>query len=124
MVTIEYTINENSTAPMTSLERRSYEHVVRQLLRLGSRPAVLLLHHYSWWGGHQPRGLFHKNPEADLTLFSHVSSGPLSGNAVLAFGARLNCAETEPPACRCSSQAVCRDGVWQLACFPSSQTVL
>ena len=85
MVTIEYTINENSTAPMTSLERRSYEHVVRQLLRLGSRPAGLLLHHYSWWGGHQPRGLFHKNPEADLTLFSHVGAGALSGNVVLAF---------------------------------------
>lgn len=97
LVTIEYTFNDNSTAPMASLDRRSYEHVVRQLLWLGSRPAVILLNHYSWWVGKagETVGLFYKEPEAQLTVFSHVSAAVLPG---LAFLALVTLGEG-PPAC-------------------------
>ena len=70
-MTIEYTFNDNQTAPFTSVERRAYEHVIRQLLLM--QPAVVLLHHYSWWAQGQPPGQFYMGAEAQLTMFSHVS---------------------------------------------------
>lgn len=40
-------------------------------------PAVLQLHHYSWWmssGDGTDEGLFYHPPEQDLTTFAHVRS--------------------------------------------------
>lgn len=44
---LELSTNE-SPAPYTSRGRQAYERLVRQLLALPGRPAVVLLHHYPW----------------------------------------------------------------------------
>lgn len=49
MVVLEFTANEPSSEPVASPPRRGYERLIRKLLRLPGRPAVLLLHHYPWW---------------------------------------------------------------------------
>jgi hypothetical protein len=72
-VVIEFSLNDNSTALYNSFERRSYELLLRQLLSLPGRPTVLLLHHYPWWrsgGGGLESGLYWKEPEGMLTMFS------------------------------------------------------
>jgi hypothetical protein len=72
-VVIEFSLNDNSTALYNSFERRSYELLLRQLLSLPGRPAVLLLHHYPWWrsgGDGLESGLYWKEPEGMLTMFS------------------------------------------------------
>ena len=70
-------MNEKSKAPYTSPERRSYEQLIRRLLKLPGRPAVMLLHHYGYWeaaGDGLDRGLFYREPEGQLTAFAHVSA--------------------------------------------------
>lgn len=37
--------------PFDSAPRREYEVLLRRLLRLSSRPAVVLLNYYNWWAG-------------------------------------------------------------------------
>lgn len=44
LVVVDYTINDISTAELNSFERLGYEHLVRRLLQLEGRPAVMLLH--------------------------------------------------------------------------------
>lgn len=59
-----------------SPHRRSYEQVLRRLLRLPSKPAVLLLQTYAWWFSHGdgiPEGLYYKEPEIEMTVLGQVS---------------------------------------------------
>jgi len=45
----QFTYNEPEDEPFDSPPRRGFEELLRKLLRLRNGPAVLLLHHYSWW---------------------------------------------------------------------------
>ena len=60
---------------LNSLERRAYEHLLRRVLSLDSRPAVVMLHTYQWWraaGGGVTSGLVYKEPEQQLMTLSQV----------------------------------------------------
>ena len=77
-VSLEFSVNERSDAPFQSIERRSYEQLLRRLLALPGRPAVIMLHHYGWWeaaGDGLDRGLYYRQPEADLTTLAQVGLG-------------------------------------------------
>ncbi|KAI7846340.1 hypothetical protein COHA_000177 [Chlorella ohadii] len=79
LVVLEYTANDNEFVGLNSLERRAYEHLLRRLLSLDSRPAVVLLHAYQWWraaGGGMTSGFFYKEPEQQLTTLSHYYDVP------------------------------------------------
>lgn len=79
LVTLEFTVNESPKAPYTSPERRSYEQLIRRLLKLPGRPAVMLLHHYAYWEAHGDgldRGLFYREPEGQLTAFAQYYDLP------------------------------------------------
>jgi hypothetical protein len=95
-VSLEFTVNEKSNAPYTSPERRSYEQLIRRLLKLPGRPAIMLLHHYGYWeaaGDGLDRGLFYREPEEQLTAFAHVSGLLLAwvhaSDACLVHGSNL-----------------------------------
>ncbi|KAI3428300.1 hypothetical protein D9Q98_006679 [Chlorella vulgaris] len=79
LVTLEFSANERADAPFTSLERRSFEQLIRRLLQYPGRPAILLLHHYAWWeapGDGVDRGLFYRQPEGQLTEMAHYYDIP------------------------------------------------
>lgn len=67
--------------PLPAAHRKAFEQLLRKLLRLPSRPAVMVLHHYSWWfaaatrpDGSQRGGVFWGGAEPQLSQFSHVSA--------------------------------------------------
>ncbi|PSC73416.1 hypothetical protein C2E20_3417 [Micractinium conductrix] len=65
--------------PFNSPSRRAFEQLIRRLLALPGRPAVMLLHHYAWWmskGDGLWGGLFYKEPEAQHTTFAHYYDLP------------------------------------------------
>jgi hypothetical protein len=77
LVVVETTQNDAEDAPYASPERRGYEQLLRGLLALPRRPAVLLLHHHRWWrlgkGNALLGGLFHMPAaEAQLGVFAQV----------------------------------------------------
>lgn len=77
-VTLEFTVNEQWDAEYNSTERRSFEQLLRRLLARKHQPAVLILHHYGWWnspGDGVDRGLFYRQPESALSVFSNVRKG-------------------------------------------------
>ncbi|PSC68081.1 hypothetical protein C2E20_8267 [Micractinium conductrix] len=79
LVSLEFSVNERSDAPFQSIERRSYEQLLRRLLALPGRPAVIMLHHYGWWeaaGDGLDRGLYYRQPEADLTTLAQYYDVP------------------------------------------------
>ena len=83
LIIIELTVNDPAAA-FTSPTRHSYEQLLRTLLQLEGRPAVILLHHYKWWesfGDGLPRGLFYPPAEAQLTTYSHVRT--LRGSSIV-----------------------------------------
>jgi hypothetical protein len=54
--------------------RKGFEQLLRKLLRLPSRPLVVLLHHYPWWyavEGGRP-GIFWQGGEMELDQFAQV----------------------------------------------------
>lgn len=62
--------------------RRTYEQVLRRLLRMPSTPAVLLLQAYPWWqafGDGVTEGLFYREPENELTVLGQVRPAPQAG---------------------------------------------
>lgn len=77
LVVTEFTYNDAIDAAYTSDGRRTYEHLLRKLLKLGSAPAVIQLHHYAWWlndGDGLDRGLFYRPTEPQLQVFANVSA--------------------------------------------------
>ncbi|KAL4419481.1 hypothetical protein ABPG77_008283 [Micractinium sp. CCAP 211/92] len=74
LVTLEFTVNEQWDAKYNSTERRSFEQLLRRLLARKRPPAVVILHHYAWWyspGDGVDRGLFYREPESALSVFSN-----------------------------------------------------
>ena len=81
LVILEFSINDAQDAPFTSPERRAYEQLVRALLRLPGRPALLQLHHHRWWhpvpGSRAlSGGVFYEPPlEAQLGVLRRCAGG-------------------------------------------------
>ncbi len=78
-VTLEFAINDKADAPWASPQRKAYEQLIRRLLALPGRPAVLLLHHYAWWMATHDDGrggLFYREPEGQHTLLAHYYDLP------------------------------------------------
>ncbi|KAL4423591.1 hypothetical protein ABPG77_004631 [Micractinium sp. CCAP 211/92] len=76
---VEFTYNEPDNEPFDSPPRRGFEELLRKLLKLKNGPAVILLHHYSWWftyGDGVDRGLYYRMGEAQLGLFSNYYDMP------------------------------------------------
>ena len=80
-VVVEFTINDArldiDNPRFTSPERRTFEQLLRWLLLMDNRPAVMLLQVYPWFqasGDGVIKGLFYKEPEAQFTTLAHVRS--------------------------------------------------
>lgn len=61
----------------TSRFRQVFEQLLRRLLQLPSKPAVLLLQHYPWWRSPRdgvPQGLYYREPETEMTVLGQVLS--------------------------------------------------
>jgi hypothetical protein len=98
LVVVEFSAND-SPAFYTSSARHSYEELLRKLLdplpdltsegsdgngssssgggsgSVWHQPAVVLLHHYPWFkatGDGADRGLYYREPEHQLTMYSYV----------------------------------------------------
>lgn len=80
LVFLEFAVNDQHDADETSIQRRSYEFMLRSVLRVASQPAVVLLNHYSWYlarGDGVSSGLFFSGPESsfnDLAQYYDVTS--------------------------------------------------
>lgn len=61
LITVELTYNEHPSLPYSSPDRKGFEALLRKLLRLPGSPAVLLLHHFSWY--HRWGALLLTNPK-------------------------------------------------------------
>ena len=75
---LEFSVNEPIDLPFASGDRRGYEQLVRHLLRLPGRPALLQLHHFRWWhpvpnSTEVEDGYFYETPlESQLSVFAMV----------------------------------------------------
>ncbi|EFN55332.1 hypothetical protein CHLNCDRAFT_134328 [Chlorella variabilis] len=80
LVVLEFSINEHPEAPYTDRQRMGYEQLIRKLLRMPGRPALIQLHYYAWWrseGDGVEQGLFYfPQAEAQLTVFSQYYDVP------------------------------------------------
>ena len=81
IVVLEFTANDKRDAPYADPERKGYEQLVRKLLNMPGRPALLQLHHYAWWHAVGERiedgGLFYSPAgEAQLSVFAHYYDFP------------------------------------------------
>lgn len=81
LIVLEFSANDKKDAPYTDPERRGYEQLVRKLLQLPGRPALIQLHHYAWWhavgDGVSDGGLFyHPAGEAQLGVFASYYDFP------------------------------------------------
>jgi hypothetical protein len=79
---LEFSLNDAADAPFASPERRGYEQLLRNLLRLpGGPPALIQLHHHRWNRALPDSniiesGVFYETPaEMQLTLFAQVWPG-------------------------------------------------
>ena len=112
LVVVEFSANDSPTT-YTSQARHSYEGLLRKLMgrspdrldggggggrgssastgdgRIEHQPAVVLLHHYPWYkaaGDGLDKGLYYREPEHQLTMYSYVRTGQpggaLTGRAV------------------------------------------
>lgn len=80
LVTLEFTVNERKEAPFTSIERRSFEQLLRRLLAYPGRPAIMMLHHYSWFdsaGDGLDQGLYYAEPESQLSTLAQFYDIPV-----------------------------------------------
>ncbi|KAL4421416.1 hypothetical protein ABPG75_010707 [Micractinium tetrahymenae] len=82
IVILEFTINDAKDAPYTDSGRRGYEQLIRKLMALPGRPAILQLHHWAWWhavgDGISDGGLFYYPPaEAQLSVFAQYYDFPV-----------------------------------------------
>lgn len=87
LVVVEFAVNDKQAAERASPQRRTYEQLLRRLLGLPSRPAVVMLHHYSWHsaaGDGTLEGLFYGEPEStfqELARYYDLPSMSLRGAA-------------------------------------------
>lgn len=66
IVIVEYSVNDDCEAMpiLDNAVRRPYERLLRKLLLLPSRPAVVLLHAYAWLRPSLGQGLYYNNAGA------------------------------------------------------------
>jgi hypothetical protein len=80
LVVVELTINEHPSEPFIGRQRQGYEQLLRKLLKLPGRPAVVQVHHYAWWRAAEDgvgAGLFYfPQAEEQLTVLSHYYDVP------------------------------------------------
>lgn len=80
LIIVELTINEHPDEEYTGKQRQGYEQLLRKLLKLPSRPAVMQVHHYAWWraeGDGAAAGLFYfPAAEAQITVMSQYYDIP------------------------------------------------
>lgn len=81
LVVLEFSANDKRDAPYSDPERKGYEQLIRKLLKLPGRPALLQLHHYAWWhavgDGVLDGGLFYYPAgEAQLGVFAQYYDFP------------------------------------------------
>jgi lysophospholipase L1-like esterase len=106
LVVLEFSANDKKDAPYTDPERRGYEQLVRKLLQLPGRPALIQLHHYAWWhavgDGVNDGGLFyHPAGEAQLGTFASYYDFPaVSVRAAMWHLMRAGVAQFKPDAVR------------------------
>eukprot|EP00887_Chlorella_sp_A99_P000046 scaffold16.g46.t1 len=80
LVVLEFTQNDPPAQLLGTSPRFAPEVLMRKLLRMRAAPAVVLLHHYSWWfakGEGRDGGLFtHPQTEAELTTLAAYYDAP------------------------------------------------
>ncbi|PSC68178.1 Acyl-coenzyme A thioesterase THEM4 isoform A [Micractinium conductrix] len=81
LIVLEFSANDLKDAPFSHPERKGYEQLVRKLLGMWGRPALIQLHHYAWWhavgDGVEDGGLFyHPAAEAQLGVFAQYYDFP------------------------------------------------
>ncbi|KAL4423775.1 hypothetical protein ABPG75_001076 [Micractinium tetrahymenae] len=82
LAVIDFTVNDAEEAAYDSAERRGYEQLLRKLLKLSSRPAIIQLHHHRWWhvadgSNNIEEGAFYHTPaEAQLLVFAQYYDFP------------------------------------------------
>ncbi|KAI7842255.1 hypothetical protein COHA_003896 [Chlorella ohadii] len=79
LVVVEFTFNEAPELPYTSPNRRSFEALLRKLLRMPRSPAVVVLHHYGWYhsaGDGISAGLYYRAAETHLSTMAQYYDIP------------------------------------------------
>ncbi|GAB4813470.1 hypothetical protein N2152v2_000516 [Parachlorella kessleri] len=82
MVVLEFTFNEPPELPYDHPHRRGFEKLLRKVLRLPSRPLVVVLHHWAWWHATAYTdtgvvgGLYWGGAETQLSLFAQYYDTP------------------------------------------------
>lgn len=81
LVVLEFSANDKRDAPYSDPERKGYEQLIRKLLNMQGRPALIQLHHYAWWhaigDGIVDGGLFYfPAAEAQLGVFAQYYDFP------------------------------------------------
>ncbi|KAI7842797.1 hypothetical protein COHA_003543 [Chlorella ohadii] len=81
LVVVEFAINDpGPPISYASKFRRRYEQLLRRLLLLPSKPAVILLQAYPWWmsfGDGFWQGLYYREPETELTVLGQYYDLPV-----------------------------------------------
>jgi len=77
-VMVELAVNDMREASTTSLQRRTYERLLRRILSQPSQPALALVNHYAWLlaaGDGQKQGMFYGGPESQFNELAQVRPG-------------------------------------------------
>ena len=124
---LEFSLNDAADAPFASPERRGYEQLLRNLLRLpGGPPALIQLHHHRWNRALPDSdiiesGVFYETPaEMQLTLFAQVRPGGWNAAWLAGSLAALPLLRGWQQEQLCSSLQ-CATGLWQQTVLPLPQ---
>jgi len=72
---VELAMNDKRDASTTSLQRRTYERLLRRILSQPSQPALALVNYYAWLlaaGDGKRQGLFYGGPEPQFNELAQV----------------------------------------------------
>ncbi|KAL4447553.1 hypothetical protein ABPG75_004772 [Micractinium tetrahymenae] len=111
LVVLEFSANDKRDAPYSDPERKGYEQLIRKLLNMRGRPALIQLHHYAWWhaigDGIVDGGLFYfPAAEAQLGVFAQYYDFPsVSVRAAMWHLMRARVDQFNPDAARLGATA-------------------